>query len=174
MNKLILLVLCFSVLPVQGFSIEKTNVKIGCVDVKSVFDSCVLAQLIMSNLQMEIQSWQASLSQKEQEIANLEKEFQVKEVIFSEREKKERQGVIANKKTALKYEVTSAQQEFLAKQSRATEYILKRIRSVIANVAKEEGFVLILDKQNVLYGAGLIDLTGEIVKKFNKAGNKNS
>ena len=157
----------------NAVSIERPDIKIGFVNVKAVLDSCAITQGAMINLQMEIQSRQAGLSKEEEEIANLQRELQDKAVVLGEDEKKKRQVDIDNKTAAFKNEAAYAQQEFAAKQTKVNEYILKIIRDAAADIAKKEGFSLILDKQNVLYGANIVDLTEKVVEVLNELESKN-
>ena len=169
---LMLPALCFYALSAKCFFIEKYNTKIGCVDVKSVCDSSTLAQLIMSNLQMEVQSRYAILYKEEEEITTTEREFRDKEVVLSKKEKERKEKAIADRKAIFKGKIASAQQEFAVKQNQVNEYILKTIRAAITDIAKEEDFRLIFEKQNILYGSDIIDLTEKVIKRLDKAENK--
>lgn len=151
----------------------KTSLKIGYVDVRKVFDSCTATQQATLSLKKEIESKQGSLAKEEDEVVALQKELREKEIVLSEIEKNKRQKEIEEKMASLQKRVETARQELATKERQLTESIIKIIQSIITEIAKKENFSLILEKDSILYGEDIIDLTGKVIEKINAAeGNK--
>ena len=175
MRKLLLLLGMFFFLTSSGFGAplssvsNKTTMKVGYVDVREVFDSCTATQLATLSLKKEIESKQDTLAREEDEITALQKELREKEVVLSETEKKKRQREIEDRISSLQKKAEIARQELVVKEKQFTDSIIKTIQSIIIEIAKKENFGLILEKNSILYGENVIDLTDRVIEKLNKA-----
>ena len=175
MKKFVLTVILALVVSSYGFGAPassvvspKTGMKIGYVDVRKVFDSCTATHQAVLSLRKEIESKQGALAKEEEEIMALQKELREKEVVLSEIEKKKRQAEIDDKTTLFKKKAENAQQEMAIKEREFTNSIIKSIQTVITEIAKQENYNLILEKDSILYGDNVVDLTDKVIEKLNK------
>lgn len=146
----------------------RKNMKIGFVDVKKVFDSCTATQKATLTLKKAIDAKQEALAKEQDEIAMLQKELKDKEVVLSQPEKKKRQAEIEARIAALQKEAEQARLEMTKKEQEMTEEIIVSIKGVITSIAKSGGFDLVLEKDSILYGEEVTDLTGRVVEELNK------
>jgi len=153
---------------VYGAEVSSRRFKVGFVDIRKVFDSCTATQQATLSLKREIEQKQEALLREEEEVARLQKELREKEVVLSEAEKNKRQMEIEARISALQKEAERARQELVDKERQLTESIIKSIKGVIVKIAKSEGFDLILEKDSILYGEEIIDLTDKVIAELNK------
>lgn len=142
--------------------------RIGYVDVRKVFDSCTATQQATLSLKKEIESKRAELAKEEELITALQKELHEKEIVLSETEKKKREKEIEEKISLLQKKAEIAQQEMVKKERQLTESIIKLIQGIITEIAKEKDFNLILEKDSILYGENVVDLTDIVIERVNK------
>jgi outer membrane protein len=60
------------------------------------------------------------------------------------------------------------QKEVNAAQNTAMQGILKQLSSIISDMAKKNGYSLVLDSQAVVYSADATDITKDVAKDFNQ------
>ena len=146
--------------------------KIGFVEVKQVFDECTATQQATLSLKKQIELRQAGLQKEQEEIGNLQTELRDKEVVLSESEKDKRKKEIEARISALQKEADAAKEEITAEERDLTNTIIDSIKEVITDIAKTEGFGLVLEKNSILYAESATDLTERVVEKLNKKQKK--
>jgi outer membrane protein len=60
------------------------------------------------------------------------------------------------------------QKEVNAEQNKAMQSILKQLSGIISDMAKKNGYSLVLDSQAVVYSADATDITKDVAKDFNQ------
>lgn len=170
MKKILLMVMTAGLfcLSVYGAEVSGRKLKVGFVDVRQVFDSCTATQQATLSLKKEIDAYQERLSKEEEEIARLQKELREKEVVLSTSERRRRQMEIESMIAALQKEAAKIRQELIDKERLMTESIINSIKGAIVKIAKSENFDLILDKDSILYGEEITDLTDRVVAELNQ------
>jgi len=101
----------------------------------------------------------------------------------AEREQLEKQRQVLSKQElaqrAEKWQLEVAQvqqmfveynQELQAKQNELMQPILERALTIVEDIAKREGYVMVIDKQAVPYARADLDLTDAVIKAYNGAG----
>jgi outer membrane protein len=64
-------------------------------------------------------------------------------------------------------EAGAFQKEVNAEQNKAMQSILKQLSGIISDLAKKNGYSLVLDSQAVVYSADATDITKDVAKDFN-------
>jgi len=159
----------FSAPPLSSSGSARTTLRVGYVDVRKVFDSCTATQQATLSLKNEIESKQGALAKEEEEVTSLQKELREKEIVLSADEKKKKQKEIEERIASLQKRAEVARQELMTKEKQMTESIIKTIQGIITQIAKKENFNLILEKDSILYGEDIIDLSERVIEALNKA-----
>ena len=58
--------------------------------------------------------------------------------------------------------------EMQKKQAMLTQPILQRLRAIVTQLAKSEGFTFIVDRQGVLFADPAVDLTDRVINRLNE------
>ena len=58
------------------------------------------------------------------------------------------------------------QQEFQKRDQEISEPIIKKLRSIVSEVAKEKGYTLVIDTNSVVYAETSDDITDEVIKRY--------
>lgn len=168
MKKLILFVCCLLItLPALG----QVSMKVGYVNMNKAINLSNEGKRSKKFLEVQARQNQNALKAKEQEL--IQKETDLKNNIMLNKEARaQKQQEIMKLKQELRQELNKAQKSLRQDELRHSTKIFKDLVLVIKEVAKEEGFDLILEfnvKQTILYSKyEMIDLTDKVTERYNK------
>jgi len=147
------------------------EVKIGYVDIVKIFSEykeTVEAEKIYNQ---EVEAWKKKASEMEAELAKLRDEIQSQSLMLSE-------DKIAEKKLQFEQKLKEYQQymnEIFGEGGKAaqrnkelTQPIVEKINAVIAKIAEEEGYTIILNASQdvILYAKKSIDITDKVMERL--------
>jgi outer membrane protein len=108
---------------------------------------------------------------KESERKNLVDEIRKlkdEQALLSEKAKTEKQAVIDEKIKALQSFDMKTRDELVKERNEKLGGILKDIEKVVNDLAKEQGYDMVLNSRTLLFGKENLDLTKEVLKRLNK------
>ena len=111
---------------------------------------------------------QKKINQKEAELKRLQDELQKQAMILSPDALRKKRKLFERKQQEYRYFLEDAQDELREEEARGIEKLLVGLKKVIANIAKKNGYTLVLEKSKggVLYSKTSIDITSEVIKEF--------
>jgi outer membrane protein len=149
-----------------GWAAQSPGLKIGVVDVQMVLNQSQRGVALKQRLDGELAGRQKEFQGKEQEIIKLQAEFEKQAPVLSEQAKREKSETLQRKVRDVRRMAEDAQRDF-EKRLRDTEMETTReIFTVIQEYGKDQGFSLIFERNSIVYSSGAVDLTSEIVKRF--------
>lgn len=166
------IILTIAFLFIAGSSVFAQNLKIGFIDSRQVMTQVAEFRQAQENLNREIAQEEQKIANMQREVEQLFSQLEQQALILSEQTRKEREEELRQKYMELnKYmqEVYGPRGRLEQKRSQLAEPILKRIREVIGELAREERFDMILDSGVgvVLYGNPSFDLTQRVINELN-------
>ncbi|MCB5259842.1 MAG: OmpH family outer membrane protein [Candidatus Cloacimonetes bacterium] len=154
-------------------AIYAQNAKLGYVNTDQIlFDSNEAAE-IARLFQLDRQNWSNQIRSLDEEIKQMERDFEIRRLSISEASKRELQGQIDSKKE----EAGRLLEEYFGENGRAEqryreliEPLTKKIHDIITKIAEDEKYTMILDVSMgvVLYASPAIDLTDQVLQELNK------
>jgi Skp family chaperone for outer membrane proteins len=142
-------------------------IKIGFVDTATVFEEYIKAKELAKALNREVEQRRQKMLQKQKEIEILRKSLK-EQAIFTEREKRAREEELKEKERELDLFIEDAKKYLMQKEQTLTKGIIDDIYSVIEEIATEMGLSVVLDKQSILYGAPVFDITEKVIQRLNR------
>ncbi|MBN1164924.1 MAG: OmpH family outer membrane protein [Candidatus Krumholzibacteriota bacterium] len=147
------------------------DVMVGYVDTVKIFadfEETIEAEEIFKK---EVDAWKQKAEEMEAEISQLREEIQSQTLMLSEDKMAEKKLVFDQKVQAYqKYwnEIFGEDGKAAQRNKELTEPLVEKINAVIAQVAEEEGYTLILDASqgNIIYAKKEMDLTDKIIAKL--------
>lgn len=141
--------------------------KIGVVEFQRLFDNSDAGKEIRSEITAQGRRMESELKEKSAEIDELRKRLERESLVMSRemREEKEREFRIkVSDIQALqnKYEV-----ELQGLQNRLMGELQSATLEVISEIGKSGGYLMIMDNRGVLYAPSTIDITDEVIKRYN-------
>lgn len=155
---------------VTSWAAQGQGLKIGVVDVQQVLNQSQRGVALKQKLDQELGGRQKEFQGKEQEIVKLQTEFEKQAPVLSEQAKREKSEALQRKIRDVRRMAEDAQRDF-EKRLRETEMETTReIFIVIQEYGKDQGYSLVFERNSIVYSSGAVDLTAEIVKRFDAKG----
>ena len=147
--------------------------KIGVVEFQRLFENSTAGKDIKAEITTHGKKMEAELKEKGAEIEELKKRLEREALVMSKemREEKEREFRIKVndiKTLQKKYEV-----ELQGIQKKLMAGLQTETLVIIDEIGKSRGYLLIMDKRGVLYSPSTIDITDEVIKRYNDQYAKN-
>lgn len=146
--------------------------KIGYVDTDYILSQMSEYQGIEQKLQTISSEWNKQLEKMQQEIDQLKEDFQAKEILYTEEQKKEMQQEIQNKVEERQQYLDQkfgTKGEYFQKQQELLEPIQRKVFEAVNTVAEEQNFDFVFDRaqdSNMLFGLEEWNLNDEVLQEL--------
>lgn len=163
------------------------QLKVAVVDLQAVLDASTKGKAAKERLrelgiklQEEIKSKRAFKEGREQELQKLREDIRSKGLVLNPQAQEEQEETFRKKVRELQRFINDtnnfiedATAEFREREVRETRRLLREIRDVVQAMGKEGKYHLVLEGNEgaavVLYFDGSVDLTQQVVKRYNQA-----
>ncbi len=151
-----------------SFSWSAEKIKIAIVDLNKCVRESLKGKRLYRRLEDKRDVLQKKINQKEAELKKLQDELQKQAMILSPDALRKKRKLFERKQQEYRYFLEDAQDELREEEARGIEKLLVGLKKVIANIAKKNGYTLVLEKSKggVLYSKTSIDITSEVIKEF--------
>lgn len=145
------------------------QVKIGYVDLQRALNEVDEGKAAKKKLQSDFAQKQKALDGSQQEVKRLKEELESNPML-SDEIKRQKAMVLQQKMYELQQLYFQLQQELSQKEAQATKKIFDKMGDIIVKIGKEKGYDLVLERNEsrVLYAKSGMDLTDELIKRYNK------
>ncbi len=143
--------------------------KIGVIEVQRIVQESAMGKESLARVQKLQSNKQEDLAKRQKDLRDLEQKIQDQGKSLSEEAMEKLQKDYQTRALDLKRFQDDAQRELEEAQRKELSELEKRIMPVIDAVAKEKGFLLVLNKfqSGLLYADTSTDLTDAVITKFN-------
>lgn len=152
-------------------SLAFADVKIGVVDLEFALSETQEGAKAKTDLKKEQEDMQADLTKKETGIRSMQSKLQNQMAAMSSEKKQAEEMKIQEKAAELQQLYMSMQQKMMSRQREVMDSLIYKITILSNKLAKEGKFDIILNKSQatVLYAKPEMDLTNQIIAKYNEA-----
>lgn len=146
--------------------------RIAYIDSESVLGQITEYRTVQANLDRLAQQWQAELAELQQEIDALERDFEARELLFTESERERKREEIRARKQEMESRRTQRfgpDGEFFREQQRQMRPVQERLLDAIEQVAKDEEYDYIFDKSGdflFLYARPELDISDLVLEEL--------
>jgi outer membrane protein len=144
--------------------------KIGVVDIPKAIQATKEGQKIKKELEAEYNKRKEDLEKKVKDITKMQADFDKKSLVLSDDARAKKQQEIDGEKA--KYmELREKNLQDLAKKDRElSQPMIKKLNTVISELAKKDGYTMILHKndQNLVWATADSDITDSVIKALEK------
>ncbi|MES2768710.1 MAG: OmpH family outer membrane protein [Bdellovibrionota bacterium] len=146
------------------------DVKIGYVDMQKAIQTTKAGQKAKKDLEAEFEKRKKSLQSKEADLKKMGEELEKKAMVLSEDVRAKKQKEFQTSMMEFQQTVQKNQKEIQDQERKLTEPILKKLQTVIEDMAKKDNYTVILEKREngVLWAQKELDITEQVVKAFEK------
>lgn len=150
--------------------VAANELKIGVVDFQQALNEVNEGKAAKSKLEADFKKKQKQLEIQQKELEELRNKLQAEAAVLSEDKVREKQAEFQEKFLALRNKTLEYQQEMVVQEKELSGTILNKLKEIVAEVGKAEGYTLIVEKSGdpVLYVESKDDLTSRVVGLYNK------
>ena len=165
MRRLLFTLLAITLLlPAAAFA----DTKIGYVDLQRALNEVAEGQAAKARLKSNYEKTEAEIKKQEQALRTKQEELAKKRLAMDE-------ATLRQKATELEQEIMKAreatqkmQRSALEEEQKATRAIFDKMQKLVSEIAQKEGFTYVLEKteSGVIYGPQSLDLTNDLIRKY--------
>lgn len=149
-------------------------IKIAYVDMQKALNFCEAGKEAKKQMATEVEKVQKILASKQKEIEKLKEELERRGMVMSESARRDKEREYQTKLRDFQRLQTDYQEELRRKDRELTENILRSLETVIKKIGEEGKYTIILEKNQptILYISSALDLTEEVIKRFDQQKQK--
>lgn len=152
---------------------QQVSTKIAVVNMQAAILGTKDGQKASQQLMAKVDPKRKEFATRQNEIAQLEQQFEKAETVMSDDKKEELARSIDEKKKRLQRDTQDAEEELQGEQQQMLQGLAQRMSAIINKYAKDKGFALIIETGNpstpVVYAATAVDITKQVISLYDKA-----
>jgi outer membrane protein len=143
------------------------DLKIGYVDLQRALEEIDEGKGAKAQLKKDFDEKQKQLDQRTDEVKRLDADFQKQSMVMAPDAKAAKASEIERKKVEVQQFFVSLQQDLATREREVTRGIFDKMIGMVRELAEAESFTVVLDRNAVLFAPPSLDVTNELVRKYN-------
>ena len=146
--------------------------RIAYIDSEAVLDQITEYRTVQANLDRLAQQWQTELDQLQQQVDELARDFEARELLFTETERERKRAEITAKEQELnskRIQRFGPEGELFREQNRQMRPVQERVLAAIEEVAEAEDYDYVFDKSGdflFLYARPQLDISDLVLEEL--------
>lgn len=168
MKRIITLLVCVAVLGIAGAASAQQASKIGKIDIvrcATTSDAGIKANETLRAMEAELQG---KLKPMNDELTAMQNDYISQEKLLTEPAKKAKMDAIQKKGAEMENAARTYNMDLQRKEQELMNKILKDLEKIVADVAKDGKFTMVLRAEAVVYPADMLDITTTVIDKYNQ------
>ncbi|MBL6782722.1 MAG: OmpH family outer membrane protein, partial [Alphaproteobacteria bacterium] len=146
---------------------DQADIKIAVVDINGILEQSEATKKIRTIIDEENQKFLASTEEEQLTLRTQEQELDSQKEILDEAEFNRRLKQFQDRVSLLQQKIQRQRREFDLSLQQANEQIRNLLFQIITDIAKENGYTLVMQKQNVILYDSSIDISKEALDRLN-------
>ena len=148
------------------------EIKVAVVDVDQAINSTDQGKKARDEIQRKGKEAEAQLKPLFDKAQTLAKEIQEKRFVLSEDALRQKQLDLAEMQSDLRAKNAELEGQFKVDYERIVGPLRQKLYDIITEVGKEQGYTLVLERSTpgLIYAKEALDITDQVVQRFNKKG----
>ena len=148
------------------------EVKIGIVDIEQALISTDEGKAAREEITRKNRDARAQVEPMMEQRKTLAEELQGKKYVLSDDAMFQKQVQLAELENKIKSKIEELDGQLKIEQGKVLAPLQNKLHSIIESIGKEQGFALILQRNNpyVMYSREALDITDQVVARFNQKG----
>ena len=153
-----------------GTAAHAEEMKLGFIDMQKAIQETAAGKKAKKDLEDEFNKKKKELEKKEADLKKMNDDLEKKSLVLTDEVKQKKAQELQQEMLKYREVVTKSQMEIQKKERDLTAPIVERLRSIVDEIAKKEGFTMVLEKseQSVLWAKKDLDLTDRVIKEADK------
>jgi len=151
-------------------SVQAAEIKVAYVDMQEALNISEAGKKAKEVFKGEVDRLQKDLDKHQAELKAMNDELEKQSLILSEETRLKKEKEYQEKLKEFQRFYQDSQEKLQEKDAQLTRTIIIDLRNIIAGMGRDKGYTFILEKNesNMLYADKSIDLTADVVKKYNE------
>jgi outer membrane protein len=145
---------------------EKPATRVALIRMQEAIKDTKDGKKAETTLRKEIEDRQKKLQAEGQKIQAEMENLRKQGMVMDEKSRAEKEASIQKQVMAFEESKMRNQQEFQKRDQEISEPIIKKLRGIVSDVAKEKGYTLVIDTSSVVYAETSDDITEEVIKRY--------
>lgn len=141
--------------------------KIGYVDLQRAGNEVDEGKAVKAQLKKDLEERQKMLDARKAELDRMRDDFQKQLAVLTDEAKKEKATELDQRMMELQNLYQKVQQELLKGEQEKTGPIAEKLSAIVREIAENDGFTMVVAREAVVYGAPALDITNELIRKYN-------
>ena len=141
--------------------------KVAVINIQKVLVDSEAGKKAKAKVEKRMEELKTSFKKDEAALVSLQKEIEKKSSAWSEDKRKEKAREFQKKRQSLGEKQEDANLEMKKMQEKYLTPIMKKLETVVSEVAKDKGYSIVLPRNGVLYAEKADDITAATTKALN-------
>ena len=166
--KTALVMLMVGFLGTSAYAAEE--MKLGFIDMQKAIQETAAGKKAKKDLEDEFNKKKKDLEKKEADLKKMNDDLEKKALVLTDEMKQKKAQELQQEMLKYREVVAKSQMEIQKKERDLTAPIVEKLRAIVDDIAKKEGFTMVLEKseQSVLWAKKDLDLTDRVIKEADK------
>jgi len=142
--------------------------KVGLVDFQRALNETAEGKKARATLELRYESSRLELESKRAELQQMKENIEAQGVMLSPGALAEKEQEYQKEMLAFQQVLLESQQEMALMEQELTFGIYEKLKNTADGIGREAGFNLILHAEAVVYLNGVVDITDQVITRFNQ------
>jgi outer membrane protein len=148
--------------------------KIGVANLQRVLETSNPGKSAQAEIKKQKDQMEQELKQKGAEIEEIRKQIERESMVMSKEKREEKEREFRIKLNDFKSLQKRYRTQLQGLEKKLVSALLKEVSTLVEEIGKKEGYLLIINNKDVMYAPGSIDITDELIKQMNARQTKKS
>ncbi len=153
-------------------SIQAAELKIGWVDLQRVISSSAEGQQAQADIQKKADEYTRQADQMQAQLETMAADYKNQEEMLTPAARSEKQDTMSKLEVEYNRFVQDSRDELGRAEQRALQGLLQDIGKLVVEFGEQEGYAVILEAGNILYGSTSNEVTEDIIALYNARNNQ--
>jgi len=162
----IILSLVATILFISGTALADSTNTVVVVDFQKVFQDSLAGKDFTSKLESKRKSFEDTRNKKEADLVKMNEELKKQQSVLSSEAFEKKRKDFESKVQSFQQELQEDGMKFEKSRNDAVEQVEETTKEILADIAKEKSYSVVISKNAVLFSADNLDISAEVLKKL--------
>ncbi len=150
-------------------ALAQSAAKIGVVDFQSAIQQTKEGQAAQKKLDTAYQQKKTAIAAMETQLRQMQSDYEKQASILADSARKAKEQELLAAQSQYQQAYQQSEQEMQALYGQLMQNLLDKMKMICTQIGKEKGYTLIIEKGAVVFSTDAIDLTSELVKRYDSS-----
>ena len=150
-------------------ALAQATAKIGVVDFQSAIQQTKEGQAAQKKLDTAYQQKKTAIAAMETQLRQMQSDYEKQASILADSARKAKEQELLAAQSQYQQAYQQSEQEMQALYGQLMQNLLDKMKMICTQIGKEKGYTLIIEKGAVVFSTDAIDLTSELVKRYDSS-----